>query len=76
VRDVRRARAGPALRTIFCSHMGSCLFSCRSYTCTLPSLVTAAKQGLTLLHFSAQLKRFLWDRGCIQGLFRGSFAGV
>mmetsp|Transcript_30049 Transcript_30049/g.74552 ORF Transcript_30049/g.74552 Transcript_30049/m.74552 type:complete len:318 (+) Transcript_30049:163-1116(+) len=31
-----------ALRTIFCSHMGSCLFSNRSYTCTLPSLVTAA----------------------------------
>jgi hypothetical protein len=22
-------------------------------------------QGLTLLHFSAQLKRFLWGRGCI-----------
>jgi hypothetical protein len=24
----------------------------------------AAKQGLTLVHFSAQLERFLWDRGC------------
>jgi len=23
------------------------------------------RQGLTLVHFSAQLKRFLWDRGCI-----------
>jgi hypothetical protein len=22
-------------------------------------------QGLTLLHISAQLKRFLWDRGCM-----------
>ena len=22
-------------------------------------------QGLTLVHFSAQRKRFLWDRGCI-----------
>jgi len=22
-------------------------------------------QGLTLAHFSAQLKRFVWDRGCI-----------
>jgi hypothetical protein len=21
-------------------------------------------QGLTLAHFSAQLERFLWDRGC------------
>ena len=28
-------------------------------------------QGLTLVHFSAQCKRFLWDRRCIQGLFRG-----
>jgi len=25
----------------------------------------AAGQGLTLVHFSAQRKRFLWDRGCI-----------
>jgi hypothetical protein len=22
------------------------------------------RQGLTLVHFSAQLERFLWDRGC------------
>ena len=29
----------------------------------------AAAQGLTLVLFSAQLKRFLWDRGCIQGFF-------
>ena len=28
-------------------------------------------QGLTLVHFSAQRKRFLRERGCIQGLFRG-----
>jgi hypothetical protein len=25
-------------------------------------------QGLTLVHFSAQRKRFLWDRGCIYHL--------
>jgi hypothetical protein len=31
---------------------------------------------LTLVHFSAQRKRFLWDRGCIEGLCRGYFAGV
>mmetsp|Transcript_71613 Transcript_71613/g.104922 ORF Transcript_71613/g.104922 Transcript_71613/m.104922 type:complete len:201 (-) Transcript_71613:1587-2189(-) len=31
------------LRTTFWSHMASCLFSARSNTCTLPSLVTAAK---------------------------------
>jgi hypothetical protein len=24
----------------------------------------AAGQGLTLVHFSAQLERFVWDRGC------------
>ena len=28
-------------------------------------------QGPTLVHFSAQLKRSLWDRKCIQGLFGG-----
>ena len=27
--------------------------------------VQAGEQGLTLVHFSAQLERFLWDRGCI-----------
>jgi len=25
----------------------------------------AAGQGLTLVYFSAQRKRFLWDRGCM-----------
>jgi hypothetical protein len=29
------------------------------------------RQGITLVHFSAQRKRFLWDRGCIKGLLRG-----
>ena len=29
------------------------------------------RQALTLVHFSAQRKRFRWDWGCIQGLFRG-----
>jgi len=29
--------------TTFCSHNGSRLFSDKSYTCTFPSLVTAAK---------------------------------
>jgi len=31
----------------------------------------ASWQGRTLVHYSAQRKRFLWDRGCIYGLFRG-----
>ena len=29
----------------------------------------ASRQGLTLVHFSAQNERFVWHRGCIQGLF-------
>ena len=34
------------------------------------------RQGLTLVHFSAQRKRFLWKTGCIMGLFRGGLGGV
>jgi len=30
-----------------------------------PTAASTAQQGLTLAHFSAQLERFLWDRGCI-----------
>ena len=33
-------------------------------------------QRLTLVHFPAHRKRFLWDRGCIWGLFRGCVAGA
>ena len=33
-------------------------------------------QGLTLVQFSAQRKRFLWYRGCVEGLLRGNIAGV
>ena len=29
----------------------------------------ASRQGLTLVHFSAQRKRFMWDRGCMYGVF-------
>jgi len=25
-------------------------------------------QGLTLVHFSAQLERLLWNRGCVKGM--------
>ena len=32
-------------------------------------------QGLTLVHFSAQLQRFLRDGGCTEGLFRDCFLG-
>jgi len=34
------------------------------------------EQGLILVHLSAQRKRFLWSRGCIKGLFRGSVRGI
>ena len=29
-----------------------------------PGAAAAATQGMTLVHFSAQLERCLWDRGC------------
>ena len=29
------------------------------------------EQGLRLVHFSAQRKRFLWDRGCTKEFRRG-----
>jgi hypothetical protein len=32
----------------------------------VPGMIAEApRQGLTLVHFSAQLKRFLCDRGCV-----------
>ena len=42
-------------------------------------LIFACRQGLTLVHFSAQLQRFFWDRGCASGLcspFKGVLEGV
>ena len=48
-----------------------------SFTVFLEKLVNAQqRQGLTLVYFSGQLKRFLWDRGCIQGLLRVWPVGV
>jgi len=35
------------------------------------ALDTGGGQGLTLVHFSAQLKRFVWDSGCIRGYVGG-----
>ena len=42
----------------------------------LARAVLSAWQGLALVHFSAQRKRFLRDRGWNQGLFRACFGGV
>jgi len=40
-------------------------FNLRHYTMDLASLAATSRgQGLTLVHFSAQLERFVWDRGC------------
>jgi len=39
-------------------------------------LLAASSQGLTLVHFLSQRKRLLWNRGCIQGVFKGCLAGV
>ena len=33
-------------------------------------------QGFTLVHFTAQLKRFLWDKGCWGGVQEEFIAGV
>jgi len=31
----------------------------------MPDAADAADQGLTLVHFSAQVERLQWDRGCM-----------
>jgi hypothetical protein len=38
-------------------------------------MAAAAGQGLTLVHFSAQRKRFLWNKGAIRG-YQGVVQGV
>jgi len=43
---------------------------------SLPTRLPTTTQGLTLVQFSAQRKRCLWDRECIWGLFRGCLGGV
>jgi len=35
------------------------------------ALADGAQAGAYTRHFSAQRKRFPWDIGCLQGLFRG-----
>jgi len=36
----------------------------RAWSTATAAADTAADQGLTLVHVSAQLERFLWDGGC------------
>jgi hypothetical protein len=33
-----------------------------------PLGMSSSRQGLTFVRYSAQLERFVWDRGCAQGL--------
>jgi len=40
------------------------------------SASASSSQGLTLVHFSAQRKRFLWDRVCSEEPYRGCVGGV
>jgi len=48
----------------------------RAVPSSAAAAVLAVAQGLTLVHFSAQLKSlFLWCRGCVEGLFRGGVRG-
>ena len=38
---------------------------CTAYVNKKSVLTYDMRQGLTLVHISAQLERFLWDRGCM-----------
>jgi len=47
-----------------------------SFNAVVASSAPPVYQWLTLVHFLAQRKHFLWDRGCIQGLFGDCVGGV
>ena len=47
--------------------------SSSTHTNTIITTITTSNQGLTLVHFQAQRKRFLWDGGRVKGLIRGCF---
>ena len=55
----------------------SCSMRSRVLRCLFFSSSSASSvQGLTLVHVSAQLKRFLWDQGCVQGMFERGLEGM
>jgi len=76
-RKLERVRLGlPRPRRQRSAHLEGLVTHLSKHTST--SLVTTSlnialrfsssrKQGLTLVHFSAQLERFLWDRGARRG---------
>jgi hypothetical protein len=50
---------------------------CRSAEQTLQQRAREVQgQGLTLVYFSAQLERFVWDRSCAYGLCSPCSGGV
>jgi hypothetical protein len=72
----RRKIASASLRVVESGDLSSPRTPGASTPITAPArlasaALAAAAQGLTLVQFSAQRKRFTWDRGGIQGLLRG-----
>jgi len=64
VNEFKPLSVGPSLGSFSLS--GEMLFS----------LLDEFKAGAYTRPISAQRKRFLWDRGCISGMFRGCLGGV
>jgi len=63
VYSVRKVDAGRELSPA--AQVGSRLEGASVRPLRIPAAARApVSQGLTLVHFSAQLERFLWDRGC------------
>jgi len=57
--NVQHPTSAPAVGNMSAGFTGAA----RMLTSTQPHSSVAGIQGLTLLHYSAQRKRFLWDRG-------------
>jgi len=53
-------------------------FNLRRYKAAAGAHLRAAglRQGITLVLSSAQRKRFVWDKGCIERLYTGCVGGV
>ena len=49
----------------FCTEVEVLKARCRVLENSFGSMQKSSSQGLTLVHFSSQLKRSLWYRGCV-----------
>ena len=65
----RRAPAAAVTSAVVTRHYGGAIAE-------HSSPASGSGQGLTLVHFSAQLERFVWDRGCAQGMCSPCKGGV